>query len=469
MLIRICRLSSLPDCRILLNGDVMKQLLLFAALTCLITPALAAVSPEQAARLGKDLTPVGAEKAGNGRDIPAWTGGLAKDNRHAPGSFHKDPYAREKPLFRIDATNMEQHRDRLTEGQMALLKRFPDFYLEVYPTHRSASYPDYVYDGIRVNATRAELMKYGSGVSGATMSSPFPVPQNGLEVLWNHTLRFRAHSLSYTSVASSVTEDGQRMDALRKYEYFFQYSIPGAKPEELDNKIFFLKRKTLSPARLAGTITLVHETLDQVRSPRKSWIYVPGQRRLRRTPDLEYDTADINTNSIRTVDQVDMFNGAPDYYDWELQGKREIYIPYNAYRAHQGNLKLDDILQQHHLNPALLRYEAHRVWVIEARLRVGYSHRYATRRYYVDEDSWSIVYAEEYDAHNKLWQVTEAHTINYYEVPLIYTTLEVTYDLLSGRYYVEGLDNERDSTLNFSMDLNADDFSPNAVRREAVR
>ncbi len=436
---------------------------------CSVLPAIAAVAPEDIARLGKDLTPVGADKLGNGKDIPAWKGGLPLDKTHKPGAFHADPFAADKPRFRITSANIAEHRSRLTDGQVALLQRFPDLYFEVYPTHRSASYPDYVYQAIKTNASRAELMKYGAGVTGATMSSPFPVPENGLEVLWNHTLRFRGHSMAYTAVASSVTQGGQRIDALREYEYFIQYSIPGAEPTDLDNKIFFLKRKTLAPAQLAGGITLVHETLDQVRSPRKSWIYVPGQRRLRRTPDLAYDTADSNTNSIRTVDQVDMFNGAPDYYDWELKGKREIYIPYNAYKVHQGTLKIDDILQDHHINPSLLRYEAHRVWVVEAKLRLGYSHRYSTRRYYVDEDSWSIIYAEEYDEEGKLWQVTEAHTINYYDVQLVYPTLEVTYDLESGRYYAEGLDNERGATIDFSQKLDADDFSPNAIRREAVR
>ena len=442
-----------------------------AILVLLLLPvaAGASVSPQEAARLGKDLTPVGAEKAGNGRDIPAWTGGLPKDTSHVPGAFHKDPFAGDKSQLRITAANAAQHRERLTDGQMALLKRFPDLYFEVYPTRRSASYPQYVYDGIKVNATRAELMKYGSGVTGATMSSPFPIPKEGLEVLWNHTLRFRGHSLGYSAVASSVTANGQRMDALREYQYFMSFSVPGAKPQDLDNKIFFLKRKTLSPAKLAGSITLVHETLDQVQSPRTSWIYMPGQRRLRRTPDLAYDTADINTDSIRTIDQVDMFNGAPDYYEWKLQGKREIYIPYNAYQVHQGSLKLNDILLAQHVNPQHLRYEAHRVWVVEATLRIGYSHRYAKRRYYVDEDSWSIVYAEEFDADGELLQVSEAHTINYYDMPLVFPTLEVTYDLENRRYYAEGLDNERGSTINFSLDFDPNDFSPNAIRREAVR
>tara|TARA_R110001583_G_scaffold70375_2_gene199061 strand:- start:2052 stop:3083 length:1032 start_codon:yes stop_codon:yes gene_type:complete len=342
-------------------------------------------------------------------------------------------------------------------------------YFDVYPTHRSASYPDYVYDAVKVNAERAQLMKYGAGVTGATMSSPFPIPDNGLEALWNHTLRFRGQTLNYTAVASAVASNGLRSDTLRLYEYYVRYSEKGLEPEDLDNKIFFLKRKTLAPAKLSGAITLVHETLDQVRSPRKSWIYVPGQRRLRRTPDLAYDTSDSNTNSIRTIDQVDMFNGAPDYYDWTLLGKQEMYIPYNSYKVHQNTIKIDDILQTNHLNSSLLRYEAHRVWVVEANLRVGFSHRYSKRRYYLDEDSWSIIYAEEYDDAGALLQVTESHTINYYDQQLVFPTLEVTYDFTSGQYYVEGLDNERPKTFDFSFKRTEDDFSTNAVRREAKR
>jgi len=200
----------------------MKRRFLFAALMCSVLPAIAAVAPEDIARLGKDLTPVGADKLGNGKDIPAWKGGLPLDKTHKPGAFHADPFAADKPRFRITSANIAEHRSRLTDGQVALLQRFPDLYFEVYP-HRSASYPDYVYQAIKTNASRAELMKYGAGVTGATMSSPFPVPENGLEVLWNHTLRFRGHSMAYTAVASSVTQGGQRIDALREYEYFIQW------------------------------------------------------------------------------------------------------------------------------------------------------------------------------------------------------------------------------------------------------
>lgn len=216
--------------RILLYSveKLMKQFSVLLACLMLSLPAVAVISVQDAARLGQDLTPVGAEKAGNGRDIPAWTGGLPKAANHLPGAFHNDPFATDKPRFRINAANVQQHRQRLTAGQVALLERFPDLYFEVYPTRRSASYPQYVYDGIKTNATRARLMKYGAGVTGATMSSPFPIPSEGLEVLWNHTLRFRGHSLGYTAMASAVTSGGNRMDALREYQYFMTYSMPGA-------------------------------------------------------------------------------------------------------------------------------------------------------------------------------------------------------------------------------------------------
>ena len=429
----------------------------------------AAVTPQEANHLGKDLTPVGAEQRGNGQDIPAWSGGLPKDKSHVAGSFYADPFANDKALLRIDASNMQKHSKRLSAGQKALLTQFPDYYLEVYPSRRSASYPPYVYDAVKDNATRTELLEYGSGVKNTAMSSPFPIPSSGLEVLWNHTLRFRGHSLGFTAVATSVTSTGQRMDTLREYLYYVPYSEIGKKPAEIDNKIFYLKRKTLAPANVAGAITLVHETLDQINAPRSAWVYVPGQRRLRRIPDLAYDTPDPNTNNIRTIDQVDMFNGAPDYYDWNLIGKQELYIPYNAYKVHQNNLKLDEILLAKHINPANLRYEPHRVWVVEAKLRIGFDHRYHTRRYYVDEDSWSIVYAEEYDKNGKLLQLTEAHTINYYDEQLVFPTLEVTYDFGSNRYYAEGLTNERSGSINFDVKLDPKDFTPAAVRRQAVR
>ncbi|MFT5594952.1 MAG: hypothetical protein ACI8SR_003355 [Oceanicoccus sp.] len=449
-----------------MNSAISLSVLLLSVLTA--SSVWAKVTPQQAARLGADLTPMGAEKAGNASgSIPAWKGGITKPiSGYEEGQFHPDPYAKDRVLHVITAKNWQKYKEQLTQGQIDLLQRHPEYAINVYPSHRSAAYPQFVYDAVKKNAVTAELQAYGTGVTDTIMASPFPIPANGAEVLWNHTLRYRSLSWQYVSSTLNTTESGDQGITTREYEYYFAYSEPGITLPEIDNKIFYLKRKTLAPAKMSGQMTLVHETLDQVRSPRKSWIYMPGQRRVRRTPDLSYDTADIDSNGIRTIDQVDMFNGAPNLYDWTLIGKQEKYIPYNAYKLHAGHLRISDIAKKDFISPSLVRYEPHRVWVVEASLRTGMNHIYYKRRYYFDEDTWQIVLAEEYNEDGKLVQVTEAHTINYYQVPMVYSTLEVTYDLEDGRYFVEGLDNER-SPINMNVEFGRRDFSSSALRREA--
>ena len=430
--------------------------------------AWAKVTPQEAARLGDSLTPMGAQRSGNkSGSIPAWTGGLSEPPKnYRKGGFHPDPYASDKVINVIDQSNVDQYANLLTAGQVALIKANASYFINVYPTHRSAAYPQYVYDQVKKNATTAELQKYGSGVRDTLMSSPFPIPKSGLEVLWNHTLRFRGLNASFVSSTAATTPNGNRSVTTREYKYYFAYSQPDITLEDIDNKIFYLKRKTLAPAKMSGQMTLVHETLDQVQSPRKSWVYMPGQRRVRRTPDLAYDTADVDSNGIRVVDQLDMYNGAPDFYEWTLVGKQEKYVPYNAYKVHSGELTIDDIVGAKHITPELLRHELHRVWVVEANIRTGLNHIYTKRRYYMDEDTWQILLSEDYNEDGELVRMSEAHTITHYEVPLVFSTLETTYDLEDGRYYVEGLDNER-APMDFSVDTSRREFTSSAMRREA--
>ncbi len=456
-------------------SNVSRQRLLQAvsALTLgLSLSAQAAAPKEEAQRLDADLTPLGAERAGNTTGtIPAWTGGITKAPAgYKEGMFHPDPFSEDKILFTITAENMEQYADRLTEGQKALLKQYaPDYVIHVYPTHRSASYPNRIYDALKKNAQTAELLEYGTGVRNTIATSPFPIPKNGLEALWNHTLRYRGEQVAFRSAFTSPSPQGAYTPIEMEYSYYFTYSQPGAKLEDIDNKIFYLKTQIIQPARMAGTMNLIHETLDQVRSPRLAWRYQAGERRLRRSPNLAYDTDYPNSSGLRTVDQTDMYNGAPDQYEWALLGKKEIYIPYNAYKLHSGDLKIADIIRPRHINQELARYELHRVWVIEANVREGINHIYKKRRFYLDEDSWQIVLSEEYNRNDELWRVSEAHLINYYEVPVPWTTLELTYDLKSERYFVEGLDNEQRQPLNFSPNLNIREFTTSSVRRQATR
>jgi mannose-6-phosphate isomerase-like protein (cupin superfamily) len=164
-----------------------------------------------------------------------------------------------------------------------------------------------------------------------------------------------------------------------------------------------------------------------------------------------------------------MYNGSPERYDWELLGKKEIYVPYNSYRLHSDELSYDELLQPLHLNPEVPRYELHRVWVVEATLKEGTRHQYKRRTFYIDEDSWQIVHVDQYDNRDELWRVSEGHGINYYDVPTYWTTLEVHYDLQEGRYLAVGLNNEAPYTYDFEVDLSPRDFTPGALRRAGRR
>ena len=247
-----------------------------------------------------------------------------------------------------------------------------------------------------------------------------------------------------------------------------RYSLPDMTEEELDNTMILFKQKVLAPARLAGDILLVHETMNQVREPRNAWTYNPGQRRVRRAPNVAYDNPGTTTDGLRTADQFDMFNGAVDRYDWQLVGKREIYVPYNAYELHSDQITFSDVLTPLHVNPDHLRYELHRVWVVEATLKEGARHIYNRRTLYIDEDSWQIMLADIYDNRDELWRVSEAHVINYYEKPLIWSTLEVHTDLQAGRYLALGLDNEFPMCTQ-DVVAKSRNFTPAALRREGRR
>ena len=442
-----------------------------AAWLALAGPASAAVTQTEAQKLDNELTPVGAERSGNSAGtIPPWTGGLATPPKNwTPGQIEIDPFPQDKPLFVITRDNLDLYRDRLSDGHVRMLEQYgPDFFLPVYQTRRTAAFPEHVYDKFRENALSAELLDNGNGVRNTIMTSPFPIPQNGLEVIWNHILRYRGEEISFRSASATPQVNGSFNQVVNEYDYFIAYSRRGADLADIDNKIFYLKTDTIAPSNLAGTITLVHETLDQIRSPRLAWRYDSGSRRLRRSPNLAYETDLPNSSSLRTVDQKDMYNGAPNQYDWELKGKREMFMPYNAYRLHEEGVRPDDVIRAGHINQQLARYELHRVWVVEATLRTGISHVYARRVFYIDEDSWQILASEEYDANGNLWRVSEAHNISFYSEPVFWTTMEMTYDLKSERYYIDGLD-DGFAAYDFAPGFRGNQFTASAARRAARR
>jgi hypothetical protein len=445
----------------------MKTLFLLLALPPL---ALAAISDADLARLGDTLTPIGAERAGNATGtIPAWDGGITTPPAgYKIGDHHPDPFTDDQPLATITAANLAEHEAQLSPGHIGLLKTYPSFKIVVYPTRRSAAFPPRIYDATKKTASTATLTAAGNGIAGALAGVPFPVPQNGLEAIWNHLVRYRGDAAVRFVGQAAPQRNGSYTLVQFRDEFLFNYNHPDVTEQSLDNIILYYKQATIAPARLAGSILLVHETLDQVKEPRRAWIYNAGQRRVRRAPNIAYDSPGTNSDGMRTNDQLDMFNGAPDRYDWKLVGKRELIVPYNSYKLHSDSVKVADILKPLHINQDLARYELHRVWVVEATLKPGQSHLYARRTFYIDEDSWQILVVDTYDNRGQLWHVSEAHCINFYDVPTFWSTLEVHTDLISGRYLAFGLDNENKMT-DFTVNPAVADFTTGAISREGVR
>lgn len=453
----------------------MKKLTLLSSAIALVMScgALAKLPADQVARLGADLTPLGAEKAGNkDGSIPAWTGGItAAPAGYKPGDHHPDPFASDKIVMTVTKANMDQHKELLSPGQQALFNLYPDTYkMNVYPTQRSASYPQYVYDATKAIAGKAELVQGGNGIINAAIGIPFPIPANGLEAIWNHIVRYRGVAATRNGGQAAPTATGAYTLIGFNEEIMFKYSDQSATAEALqaENILFRFKQSVTTPARLAGTALLVHETMDQVKTPRQAWTYNTGQRRVRRAPNVAYDAPGTASDGLRTTDDFDMFNGSPDRYTWELKGKQEMLIPYNSYKLHSKDTKYDSLLTAGHLNPDYVRWEKHRVWVVEATLKSGMRHVYGKRVFYIDEDSWQIHVADLYDARGELYRVAVAHGLNYYEVPTHWSTLEVYHDLNSRRYIAIGLDNE-DRMYDFSVKLSDNDFTPAALRREGTR
>jgi hypothetical protein len=449
---------------------------LAAGLVIIAAPTWSAVDPQEAARLGNDLTPLGGEKAANkDGSIPAWDGGLTSPAKagfpnYRTGQHHPDPFANDKPLFTITPANVNQHAARLTEGHKRLLQTYKGTYkMNVYPTRRSAAFPERIYEATRRVATTAQLAPRGNGVTGAVEGIPFPIPKQGVEVFWNHVLRYRADTASRTIGQAPVTAGGDYTLVRFKDEFLFQYSVAGMTEQALDNVIAFFIQETVAPARLAGEILLVHETLDQSRENRRAWVYNPGQRRVRRAPNVAFDNPGTNADNLRTSDQFDIYNGSPERYEWKLVGKKEMYVPYNAYRLHSNQLRYGDILKKNHINQEHARYELHRVWVVDSTLKPGTSHLYSRRTLYVDEDSWQILAVDCYDRRGQLYRVQEGHAMNYYEVPNLWTTLELVMDLSNGRYLALGLQNEEGRSYDFTIKRTPSDYQPSTLQRRGVR
>jgi hypothetical protein len=452
---------------------INRKNLLYSALTFSMlysASAAAAVSAQEAAKLGDTLTPIGAEKAGNGDEIPAWTGGLTTPPEDYEGDGrYVDPFEDDEELFRIDSSNVDQYTDNLSPGQIAMIKTYEDYFIPVYQTRRTVTYPQDIQEQSIKNATEVELIPSGNGLENYTSGVAFPIPKNGLELIFNHTTRYRGGSV-IRNVAQVTPTKGGEFSAVKFTESVTdRVELADYEPGKDENVLFYFKQTITAPSRLAGNVLLVHETLNQVKEARRAWLYNSGQRRVRRAPNVAYDGPGTAADGQRTTDNLDLYNGAPDRYNWELKGKKEMYIPYNSYTLTDADLEYDDIIQPGHVDQELTRYELHRVWHVTATLKDEERHVYAKRDFYIDEDSWQIAIVDHYDGRGNLWRVAEAHAIQAYDAVIPGYAFETLYDLLSGRYLVMGLTNEEEDPYTYGTEARSRDYTPASLRRSGVR
>ncbi|UVE19806.1 DUF1329 domain-containing protein [Pseudomonas sp. LS44] len=432
--------------------------------------ALAQVSPEEAAKLGKELTCVGAEKAGNAEGtIPEYTGkylGEVPGWKHVKysGGHPVDPYAAEKPILVITAQNMSQYDAHLTEGQKALLKTYPTTYkMNIYPGHRDFRYPDYICERVMGNAVNAKLVNDGMGVEGGG-PDPFPIPKNGMEALWNHQLPARSWTEEKSSDVASVLPNGS-IGWGRTYQRNLSLDNSPPNAETVEGLSSMSWNSIFKPARDNGNMTIVHEPYNYQTSTRQAWSYNASTRRVRQLPGFGFDQPMVGTNGTMTTDEDRMYNGSPERFNWKLVGKREIYIPANAYKPNTADIKYADMLTPNHPNPEFMRFELRRVWVLEADLKPDYRHVYSKRVLFLDEDIWSAVMADNYDTRGELWK---HGMVNYYYHPDMsawQAGSQFFMDLNSGQYTGYSMSNEAKK----GPILNEGKFTPDMYTADAAR
>ncbi|TXH05177.1 MAG: DUF1329 domain-containing protein [Nevskiaceae bacterium] len=416
------------------------------------------------------LTPVGADQAGNADgSIPAWTGGIARAQwpPAVAGGRVADPFPGDKPLFTITPANMAQYRERLSKGHLALLTRYGDYSMPVYPARRSVGYPQAIYDATQANIGKARLSG-SDALEGARLGFPFPKPQNGVEIMWNHRVRFRGNSMLMQSTQAVVRPDGGTQ-LLKQTERVLNRYANLKNPSNLSTEKILLYYLTWFGKTKADIdfLALVHESANSLKQPRNIWVAPPKIPKMFRIPPVGYDQPFPGAEGIQFIDMVDMYNGAFDRYVWKLTGKHELYLPYNSYRIGDGRYKYDQLLTPKHFYQPATRYELHRVWVIEATEREGKKHSFGKRVFYVDEDSWNVVLVENYDRDGNLWRFQEGHLLPVYTVQAANCAPVITYDLKDGRYFINRLLAE-DVPPQFDLPMTETEFNPDGVRARYV-
>jgi hypothetical protein len=409
-----------------------------------LTLALALdVQAQTAAKLGSaELTTAGAETAGTPGGVPAWS----QPDSMLPGwtygkkrlDFFK--YKADKPLYTVDASNIDKYAEHLSPGQVQLIKSLKGYRMDVYPSRRTCATPDFAAENTKKNVGFAKVSADGALQDAYVPGTPFPFPQNGAEVMWNAKVRYRGVGLemrNYTSAVSPRKGGGDWIRGVNDLSVFVPWGAPKAgglfsKAGLVEGMMFF---QYTSPAALAGQASVITAVSGQ---PMEVFYYFPGQRRVRRMPSYAYDAPQIGYENQLTVDESYVFSGALDRFDWKLVGKKEMIVPYNSLGLFDFTAKLDDVMLPDFIEPGHRRYEMHRVWVVEATVKNGMRHLAPKRQFLVDEDSWNFVGATDYDAQGRVVKVREGYSIPVYELGGTCDAMSFAqYNVVDGRYAVD--------------------------------
>lgn len=412
------------------------------------TTATAAVTAEEAAQLGTKLTRFGAIKAASAdNSIPAYDGGLAKPAAYDSKSMatYPDPYKDDKPLYSVDQKNLAQYDALLTEGTKALIKRFPTYRVDVYPSHRSFRYPERVLENTVKNATTARLVGEveGDALSGAADKGlpfagiPFPIPKSGYEVLWNHTARYAAAVSNNVGIGYLVDSAGSTTTLPAANEYFVHpwYDVNDNLRGKTFDALFGFSATLTSPPSSAGVVFLNYYTPNAAEGGQRVWFYTPGQRRVRMAPEFSYDVPIASYGGVTVWDDIYGYLGRMDRFDFRIVGRQEMLIPYNAFGP-TNTLETKDILGEAHIKPEAVRWEKHRVWVVDGTRKAGARHAYSRRTFYLDEDCWCIVASEAYDNGGALWRVSLYYGFPTYDTGGFNVETWSTNDLVKGNYFI---------------------------------
>lgn len=449
----------------------LSSLLASSLALALGSTAQAAVSPQEAAKLGTSLTRTGAEQAANSDgSIPAYAGGLttAPAGFKAGDTVRPNPFADEQPILVIDGKNIDQYQHQVSATAAELARRFPGFRMDVFPTHRSLALPEVILDNVQKNAVNARSIEGGVAIENVLPGIPFPIPTSGAEAMWNHLLRYQG--VTVTSKFDNWNVDSAGTPTLATTgQGFISWPIYEDTSKMLSPKdtYYRLKLNFTGPARRAGEGNLVQDAVNPIVQPRRAWQYLPGQRRVKLAPDLSYDTPNPGTAGASAFDDAFVFSGALDRYDWKLVGKQEMFVPYNTYDFVYNN-DAKSLVTRNYVEPDAVRWEKHRVWVVEATLKPGKRHIYQKRRIYLDEDSWIALASDEYDARGELYRGSLAFTTQSYDKQLMDGTPHMIYDLVGGTYSVSGMVGPYGG-IKYIEPLNKSQWSPEALAGSGIR